>query len=890
MRRFITFPVGGLALMCALSIAMVGATAGWAADVQHGISFTKGCASPTHIGQPYSCSYSVRNNVDEAQDTLTMTGLADTVHSAGGDVGSGNVMTSLKFEIGAFLPGFSTPPTCNGIGTGTAADPFRNATTCTLPFGSRLNVQPFSFYTVQAADFNLAGHVLTDSANLTWHDTCNDPAGTGNSNCVPNPPNVGAGSQTLVIGLTPTVTTQIHNAAHAVVTAVAAGATVHDFVTVSGGAGNPVPTGSVTLDWFLNGSCTGAPQANSGALQLVNGAVDATSFPFTVSAGGRAFKAHYLGDPANPVYDAADGACEPLSVVDANIQISPNGVNRVGQSHTFVAHMNVNDGSGPQNAPNGTVVNFSFNGNPPSQQCTTAGGTGSCSITYSSALTGVDTVVASANVTVNGVPLTRSTDGTGANSGPATKQWVNAKIAISPTATNPVGAPHTFTVTLQKDTGNPPGFVGAGGEHVSFTLTNAGGANAVLDVAASTCDDAGANTTPAGQCTIVFTSATPGTVTGHASATLSVAGSAPFTVQTNGVAPNSADAVKTFVDANIQITPPTANNPVGTNHTLTCHINVNPGTGFVNAPNGTICTVAITAGPGTPTTQNCTTSGGTGSCTATITSSTAGTTTVSASTNVTVGGVVLTRSTNGTGANSGPATKLWADVAVRTDVHNASHAVIATANSGDVVHDKVFVTKAAGTPASVPNPTGSVVFHRYSTVNCTGASTDQTVALAADGTAESATFTVAADISYKADYSGDANYPARSGACEPLTVAQNFGPALTPGFWKNHQAATTALLPVSLGNYVVNTFAKARAVFDAMKCSSPIDCLAGHELAAKLDLKGGSNPSITPVIAQADALLIAVNYNGPGNFTAPTPAQKELALKLEVLIDAYTNQ
>src|SRR4029078_4764117 len=39
----------------------------------------------------------------------------------------------------------------------------------------------------------------------------------------------------------------------------------------------------------------------------------------------------------------------------------------------------------------------------------------------------------------------------------------------------------------------------------------------------------------------------------------------------------------------------------------------------------------------------------------------------------------------------------------------------------------------------------------------------------ADGTAESATFTMAGtDVSYKASYSGDANYPAHDGACEPL--------------------------------------------------------------------------------------------------------------------------
>ena len=67
--------------------------------------------------------------------------------------------------------------------------------------------------------------------------------------------------------------------------------------------------------------------------------------------------------------------------------------------------------------------------------------------------------------------------------------------------------------------------------------------------------DAGANTNAAGQCTITFTSTTAGKVTGHASSTLSVGRLGPFTVADGRRRPNSGDAVKTFVDANIQITP-----------------------------------------------------------------------------------------------------------------------------------------------------------------------------------------------------------------------------------------------------------------------------------------------------------------------------------------------
>src|SRR5262249_58286156 len=124
-------------------------------------------------------------------------------------------------------------------------------------------------------------------------------------------------------------------------------------------------------------------------------------------------------------------------------------------------HVNVDPGTGPASAPAGTSITFSITGAPPALNCTTSGGTGSCSVSYSSATTGVDVVVASTTVSVGGVSLTRATDSTHGSSGPATKRWVNAKIAIAPNATNVVGQPHTFTVTLSQDTGDGTGFNGA---------------------------------------------------------------------------------------------------------------------------------------------------------------------------------------------------------------------------------------------------------------------------------------------------------------------------------------------------------------------------------------------------------------------------------------------
>jgi hypothetical protein len=97
------------------------------------------------------------------------------------------------------------------------------------------------------------------------------------------------------------------------VTTVAAGSTVHDFVTVTGQPGQPAPSGDVTIEWFTNGSCaTPAAATATVGLLTASGQLDGTSFSQgPLAAGFFAFEAHYLGDAT---YVASDGACEPLQV------------------------------------------------------------------------------------------------------------------------------------------------------------------------------------------------------------------------------------------------------------------------------------------------------------------------------------------------------------------------------------------------------------------------------------------------------------------------------------------------------------------------------------------------------------------------------------------------
>jgi hypothetical protein len=117
---------------------------------------------------------------------------------------------------------------------------------------------------------------------------------------------------------------------------------------------------------------------------------------------------------------------------------------------------------------------------------------------------------------------------------------------------------------------------------------------------------------------------------------------------------------------------------------------------------------------------------------------------------------------------------------------------------------------------------------------------------------------------------------------------------LTPGYWKNHQTQTTALLSITLGGYSVSTFAQVTAVFDGMNCSSKslqnaIGCLGGHLLAAKLNVKNGTSTCIAPTIAQADAFLSGIGYTGPSGTYTLTAAQRALAIQLKDALDKYNN-
>lgn len=144
------------------------------------------------------------------------------------------------------------------------------------------------------------------------------------------------------------------------------------------------------------------------------------------------------------------------------------------------------------------------------------------------------------------------------------------------------------------------------------------------------------------------------------------------------------------------------------------------------------------------------------------------------------------------------------------------------------------------------------------------------------------------DVRVQIGGQGDFIFYATKKAIVPGCGQSGTGERYTPGYWKTHEAATTALLPQTLGHYTVSTFDQAVAVFNDMKCSDAIDCLAGHLLAAKLDLANGSSICIVGVVFEADQLLKNVHYNGPGSYSISS-ARRAYALTLEAELNNYTN-
>src|SRR5262249_458512 len=268
--------------------------------------------------------------------------------------------------------------------------------------------------------------------------------------------------------------------------------------------------------------CTAPAAVTSGNFALnAAGQVDAASFNFTPSTPGQfAFRAHYAGDPT---YSASDGPCEPLTVVDANISISPaTATNPLRATHVLTITVNGpggNSDAGPHTAT-ATIVSGpgSFVGG---NTCTYTGGgpTASCTVTITSAAVGTTVVSATSDIPVGGVTITRIT-GTAVNtaaggSDNANKTWVNANISITPaTATNPVNTNHVLTITVNAINGT----IDPGPHTATATILSGPGPFVGPNSPTRPCADLSAS------CTVTITSAATGTTIVQATSDIPVNG------------------------------------------------------------------------------------------------------------------------------------------------------------------------------------------------------------------------------------------------------------------------------------------------------------------------------------------------------------------------------
>ncbi|HEU4920885.1 MAG TPA: hypothetical protein VFT20_14185, partial [Candidatus Limnocylindrales bacterium] len=280
--------------------------------------------------------------------------------------------------------------------------------------------------------------------------------------------------------------------------------------------------------------------------------------------------------------------------VDATIDITGDGTNRVGASHSFTATVKIDagDGNGLVAANNVAVTIHKVDAsgavsNPAGNQGCTTDSTGVCSVSFSSNSTGTTTGTASATVTVGGISfgITTANDAAVVGNESVVKTWVDASIDITGDDTNRVNDPHTFTVTVLADDGDGTGPQPVSGQVVSVTLTDSSGGTTVVDDdpdTTSTCDD---GTNAAGQCVVVFSSATTGVTTGTASATVTVGGiSFLISTATDASTAGNEDATKTWVDARISISGDDTNS-IEEAHTFTVLLekDLGDGNGFVDA-------------------------------------------------------------------------------------------------------------------------------------------------------------------------------------------------------------------------------------------------------------------------------------------------------------------
>lgn len=344
---------------------------------------------------------------------------------------------------------------------------------------------------------------------------------------------------------------------------------------------------------------------------------------------------------------------------------------------------------------------------------------------------------------------------------------VDASITISPTATNEINHQHVFNIAV---TAVPSGS-GSPGFSIS---TN------VAPAPTSAVDDCGSPSVNGNvaTCSLTINSSSSGVFSANASAAVTMGGVTVNRSTSGNSGPGgSGPATKTYVDAYIQLSPLTATNFVGTNHTITASVFTDSGDGAGPILTGNVqVTFSKASGPGSfvGNVSTCTTGTpgpGLGVCSIQITSIDAGTTVIHAVINVSVNGVSLTRATgDGIPQDSADAQKIWQPrtPTLTTVVLLGDTVTVSGLNVTGTVDFKLFGPSASNNP------------------DCTGTllATFSGVQLSSSGTASTPSDTpVSTDgvYSWQVTYhSGDARNTDATTTCTSEVVTVSYNPGQNP--------------------------------------------------------------------------------------------------------------
>jgi hypothetical protein len=172
-------------------------------------------------------------------------------------------------------------------------------------------------------------------------------------------------------------------------------------VAVNGGAGNPTPTGSVTL---VGGSY------NSSSMPLTNGSASITIAAGKLAAGSNTLTATYTPDTAGSAdYLSAQGNTQvTVTMVSITVTVTP-GSSSITANQPLLVTMAVSGGAGNP-TPTGSVVLTS--GSYTSASATLNNGSAQVNIPANSLATGNDTLTATYTPDANSSPIYTSATGT----------------------------------------------------------------------------------------------------------------------------------------------------------------------------------------------------------------------------------------------------------------------------------------------------------------------------------------------------------------------------------------------------------------------------------------------------------------------------------------------